>query len=165
MLEIVQELEHNGHNLQHYCRELARYWRNLLVLKIAGKITRLVSASDREQEAMLTVATDFSEEDLTRYLQLTLDLYKTLQFSLQPRFHLELGLIKLVQAGKLHSIEELLSELNSGNDTPLKASVPSPRREIARLAPPAPKRIRRLPRPKLCSLLLPYQIERGLFNP
>ncbi len=139
MLEIVQELEHNGQNLQHYCRELARYWRNLLVLKIAGNVTRLVSASDREQHEMLSVASAFSEEDLTRYLQLTLDLYKTLQFSLQPRFHLELGLIKLVQAGKLHSIEEIISELKTGNDAPLKASAPAPRREIARLSPPSAK--------------------------
>ena len=43
----------------------------------------------------------FSEEDLTRYLQLTLDLFKDLQFSLQPRLHLEIGLLRLVQAGKL----------------------------------------------------------------
>src|SRR6267142_2115138 len=31
MLEVVQELERNGLNLQHFCRELARYFRNLLV--------------------------------------------------------------------------------------------------------------------------------------
>src|SRR3954466_7109874 len=36
MLDVVMELERNGHNLQHFCRELARYIRNLLVAKIAG---------------------------------------------------------------------------------------------------------------------------------
>ena len=49
MLEMVQELERNGRSLQHFCRELARYLRNLLVAKIAGKPTRLIAASDREQ--------------------------------------------------------------------------------------------------------------------
>ena len=53
----------------------------------------------------------FSEEDLTRYLNLSLDLYKNLQSSLQPRLHLELGLIKLVQAGRLQSIESALAGL------------------------------------------------------
>jgi DNA polymerase III subunit gamma/tau len=141
MLEIVQELEHNGHNLQHFCRELARYWRNLLVAKIAGKPTRLISASDREQESLIAVAGEFSEEDLTRYLQLTLDLFKTLQSSLQPRFHLELGLVKLVQVGKLQLIEEALAELNTRGTpaAPLRASAPAPRSEIARLAPPSVK--------------------------
>jgi DNA polymerase-3 subunit gamma/tau len=135
MLEIVQELEHNGQNLQHYCRELARYWRNLLVARIAGKTTRLIPASDREQQAMLETARQFSEEDLTRYLQLTLDLYKTLQSSLQPRFHMELGLIKLVQAGKLQAIEEALAGISEAPAAPLRASAPAPRSEIARLAP------------------------------
>ena len=53
MLDIVQELERNGHSLQHFCRELARYWRNLLVAKIAKKPTKLIAASDREQQSML----------------------------------------------------------------------------------------------------------------
>jgi DNA polymerase-3 subunit gamma/tau len=140
MLEIVQELEHNGRSLQHFCRELARYWRNLLVLKIAGKPTRLIGASDREQQSMLETASQFGEEDLTRYLQLTLDLFKTLQSSLQPRFHLELGLVKLIQVGKLQPIEEAISEL--AGDTPktgsiLRASAPAPRSGVARLAPVA----------------------------
>src|SRR6202142_1480516 len=33
MLEVVDELERNGHNLQHFARELARYFRNLLVAR------------------------------------------------------------------------------------------------------------------------------------
>ncbi len=138
MLEIVQELEHNGKSLQHFCRELVRYWRNLLVAKIAAKPTRLIAASSGEQQSLLEIAACFSEEDLTRYLHLTLDLFKTLQASLQPRFHLELGLVKLVQVGKLQAIEEAIAELDGGASPasqPLRASVPAPRTEIARLAP------------------------------
>jgi DNA polymerase-3 subunit gamma/tau len=149
MLEIVQELERNGQSLQHFCRELAKYWRNVLVAKIAGKPTRLISASDREQESLIATAADFSEEDLTRYLQLTLDLFKDIQSSLQPRFHLELGLVKLVQVGKLQPIEEALAQLKPASAPaapPLKASAPAPRSEIARLAPP-PARTAPLPRP------------------
>jgi DNA polymerase III subunit gamma/tau len=111
MLDIVQELERNGQSLQHFCRELGRYWRNLLVARISAKPTRLIVASDHEQAAFLETARLFTEEDLTRYLNLTLELYKTLQSSLQPRLHLELGLIKLVQAGKLLPIEEALAGL------------------------------------------------------
>ena len=116
MLEMVQELENNGQSLQHFCRELARYWRNLLVAKISGKPSRLISASEREQSSFLETAEAFSEEDLTRYLNLTLELYKTMQYSLQPRLHLELGLVKLVHAGKLQTIEQALAGLANGKE-------------------------------------------------
>src|SRR4051812_5273781 len=109
MLEVVDELERNGHNLQHFARELARYFRNLLVARIAGADRRLLAASDAQRERMTQIAAQFSEEDLTRYLALSLDLFKDLQTSLQPRFHLEIGLVRLVHAGRLVSIEEALS--------------------------------------------------------
>ncbi|HEX4809058.1 MAG TPA: DNA polymerase III subunit gamma/tau [Bryobacteraceae bacterium] len=143
MLEIVQDLEHNGKSLQHFCRELARYWRNLLVAKIAGKPTRLITATDREQTQFLESASQFSEEDLTRYLNLTLELYKTMQSSLQPRMHLELGLVKLVHASRLQSIEEALAQVStSSKSTPplaatSKAGAPRPANFQTRPAKPS----------------------------
>ena len=113
MLEVVNELERNGQNLQHFSRELARYFRNLLVARIAGEETRLIAASSAERQRLAQIAAQFSEEDLTRYLQLSLDIFRDLQFSLQPRFHLELGLLRMVQAGRLVSIEEALAGLGS----------------------------------------------------
>jgi DNA polymerase III subunit gamma/tau len=129
VLALVDELERNGGSPQHFSRELSRYLRNLLVTKIAGESTRLIAASPSERTAMKTIAASFSEEDLTRYLQLSLDLFRDLQFSLQPRFHLEIGLLKMVQAGKLLAIEDALAML-SGDTRVAGASLQ---------APPAPK--------------------------
>ncbi|HTC90584.1 MAG TPA: DNA polymerase III subunit gamma/tau [Bryobacteraceae bacterium] len=126
MLDLVMDLERNGRSLQHFCRELARYFRNLLVAKVAGANTRLIAASAREQERLTEVASGFSEEDLIRYLQLTLDLFKDLQFSLQPRLHLEIGLLRLIQAGKLVSIEEALADLGGGGAPAPSRKPPSP---------------------------------------
>ncbi len=141
MLDIVDELERNGQSLHHFSRELSRYWRNLLVVKIAGQPSRLIAASDREQQALLETANLFSEEDLTRYLNLTLDLYKALQSSLQPRLHLELGLLKLVQAGKLQSIEEAIAGLGKPTrqaTVAAAASVSSAASNSARTSAPRP---------------------------
>src|SRR6266849_3582290 len=130
MLDLVMELERNGRNLQHFCRELARYFRNLLVAKVAGANTRLIGASPQEQERLAQIAARFSEEDLTRYLQITLDLFQDLQASLQPRLHLEVGLLRLVQAGKLLPIEEAIAGLGSGGGSapakPAPAKKPVP---------------------------------------
>jgi DNA polymerase-3 subunit gamma/tau len=124
-LALVDELERNGGSPQHFSRELSRYLRNLLVTKISGADSRLVTASPSERAEMARIAASFSEEDLTRYLQLALDLFRDLQFSLQPRFHLEIGLLKMVQAGKLVGIEEALASLGPA-PAPTPKPVPTP---------------------------------------
>ena len=138
MLDLVMELERNGRNLQHFCRELARYFRNLLVAKVAGANTRLIGASPQEQERLAQIAAGFSEEDLTRYLQLTLDLFQDLQASLQPRLHLEVGLLRLVQAGKLLPIEEAIAGLGSGGGS-APAKPPPPKKAVPAAAEPLPQ--------------------------
>jgi DNA polymerase-3 subunit gamma/tau len=136
MLEIVMELERSGQSLQHFCRELARYFRNLLVAKVTGGDSRLIAASPAEIKRMSATAEKFSELDLTRYLQLTLDLFRDLQHSLQPRLHMELGLIRMVHAGKLTAIEEVLASLPQSKPVALSASASAPReRANLRIAP------------------------------
>ena len=89
-----------------------------------------MAASPPEQEVLGKVAAQFTEEDLTRYLRLSLDLFRDLQSSLQPRLHLELGLLRLVHAGKLQSIEEAIAGIGSA---------PAPTVKAAPTAPPAPE--------------------------
>jgi DNA polymerase-3 subunit gamma/tau len=131
MLAIVHELERNGHSLQHFCRELARYFRNLVVARIAGADTRLIAASPGERRRLAEIASSFSQEDLTRFFQITLDLYGEVQRSLEPRLHMELGLLRMLYAGRLQPIEEALAML-AGNPAPAPPSRPGDP------APPAP---------------------------
>src|SRR5258708_21212230 len=84
MLALVDELERNGGSPQHFSRELSRYLRNLLVTKIAGGDSRLVTASAAEKAELARIAAKFGEADLTPYLQFSLDLFPHLQFSMPP---------------------------------------------------------------------------------
>jgi DNA polymerase-3 subunit gamma/tau len=137
MFDVVAELEANGRSLQHFARELARHFRNLLVVKIAGGETRLVAASQAEHQKLAEAAAPFSEDDLTRYLQLSLDLFRDLQSSLQPRLHLEMGLLRMVQAGRLVPIEEALASLTSGVGGAAAPPKPAPPvANPAKFAPP-----------------------------
>ena len=100
------------------CSTSAANWRDTSAIcwwrKWPGANTRLIAASAREQENLARdQPADSREEDLTRYLQLTLDLFKDLQFSLQPRLHLEIGLLRMIHAGRLLPIEEALADLGS----------------------------------------------------
>jgi DNA polymerase-3 subunit gamma/tau len=126
MLDVVAELEANGRSLQHFARELARYFRNLLVVRIEGKPTRLVAASPPEQEKMLAAASQFTEDDLTRDLKLALDLFRDLQSSLQPRLHLEMGLLRLIHAGRLQPIEEAIAALGGASPKTIPAALKAP---------------------------------------
>ncbi|MBA3974935.1 MAG: DNA polymerase III subunit gamma/tau [Candidatus Solibacter sp.] len=141
MLDIVHELESTGRNLQHYCRELSRYFRNLLVARITGETTRLIPAAPPEQERMRETSAKFSEEDLTRWLQITIDLYSQMQYSLQPRLHLELGLLRLVHAGRLQPIEDVIRGLSAGSAI-LSRAAPAARLSAPKpaAAPPPPPR-------------------------
>jgi len=137
MLALVDELERNGGSPQHFSRELSRYVRNLLVTKISGESSRLVTASVAEKKELARIGAMFSEEDLTRYLQLSLDLFRDLQFSMQPRFHLEIGLLKMIQAGRLVAIEEALANL--GGEPRAVAAPPAPAPKMAAAPPVAPR--------------------------
>ena len=144
MLEVVDELERNGRSLQHF----AASWRAISAIcwwcEIAGgDRRRLVAASPAgAANAGARSPRSFSEEDLTRYLQLSLDLFRDLQISLQPRLHLEIGLLRLVQAGRLLPIEEALAALGAVRSAlrpapkPLRAETPAPKPR--RSAVPAP---------------------------
>ncbi len=123
MLEIVDRLLREGRDPQQFCGELSRFLRNLLVMKVAGADSKLVTAGSSERERASAALQAFSEEDLTRYVQLTLDLYRDLQAALQPRFRLELGLLKLVYVGKLRPIEEAIAAVGGGGSKP---NVPRP---------------------------------------
>ena len=136
MLALVDELERNGGSPQHFSRELSRYVRNLLVTKISGESSRLVTASAAEKQELARIAGMFGEEDLTRYLQFSLDLFRDLQFSMQPRFHLEIGLLKMIQAGKLVPIEEALASLGSAPSAPKPAAMQSPMPRAVAAPPP-----------------------------
>ena len=140
MLAIADEALLQGRHPQHFCGELTRQFRNLLVMKVAGSDSKLVAAGEGEREAAERWLGEFSNEDLTRYVQILLALYQDLQQAMQQRFRLEVGLLKLVYAGRLRPIEQVLSGLPSGPVRRADRSAPPPAPEPSRPSSPRPKR-------------------------
>ena len=113
-LVLVDELIHEGHSPVHFARQLVRFLRNVTVAKIAGKDSPLLQISQDERERAGRVADLFSEEDLARYLQIMLRTHGELGYRQEQRFHLELGLLKMVHAQRLLPLEQLLSDAVPG---------------------------------------------------
>jgi DNA polymerase III subunit gamma/tau len=110
-LGLVHRLISDGQNLQHFCRESIRHLRNLLVTRVCGSESDLVAAPADDRPRLAEQSAKFSEEDLTRYFQILLATDDDLRRKPDPRLHLELGLLKLVNAQRLAPLEEVLAEL------------------------------------------------------
>jgi DNA polymerase-3 subunit gamma/tau len=109
----VDRLLTEGHNPAHFARQMVRFLRNATVAKVAGADSPLLQISSDERARVDRVADQFSEEDLTRFLQLMLRTHGELGYKQEQRFHLELGLLKLVHAQRLLPLEQILSEAQS----------------------------------------------------
>jgi DNA polymerase-3 subunit gamma/tau len=132
-----------GHNPSSLARQMARYLRNTLMAKLGGAETELLQISGDERARAARTALLFTEEEITRNLQIVLRTFDDLNYRQEQRFHLELGLLKLIHAQRLLPMEELLSGVASGLSTrsaapaPAARPAPSPARPVAPSAPAA----------------------------
>src|SRR6266481_5655593 len=113
-LGLVHTFQKEGRNLQHFCREAIRHMRNLLIARTCGADSDLIAATPDQRPALAKAAALFSEEDLTRFFQILLQTDDDLRRKPDPRVHLEMGLLRLINASRLAPLEELLTELKSG---------------------------------------------------
>jgi DNA polymerase III subunit gamma/tau len=114
LMEQLNQLLNAGHSPQSLARQMVRYLRNTLMAKLGGEQTELLQISADERARTARTAMLFSEEDLTRNLQIVLRTFDDLNYRQEQRFHLELGLLKLVHAQRLLPLEGLLSGLAGG---------------------------------------------------
>jgi DNA polymerase III subunit gamma/tau len=135
ILVLVDELIGEGHSPTHFARQLVHFLRNVTVAKIAGKDSSLLQVSHDERARVSRIAELFSEEDLTRHLQIMLRTHGELGYRQEQRFHLELGLLKLAHAQRLLPLEQLLSDA--------AASASGPARTISRPVLALPTEARR----------------------
>ena len=149
-LALVHSFQKEGRNLQHFCREAIRHFRNLLVARVCGADSDLIAATPDQRPALERAAALFTEEDLTRFFQILLQTDEDLRRKLDPRVHLEMGLLRLINAARLAPLEELMAEVRSGAPSATGSSQPrsaapsavssaTPKRELpSSLASPSP---------------------------
>ncbi len=134
-----------GYDLRLVCRELARVVRDLLVLSVdPSRASDPESAGEGERERLLELAGCFSREDLLRSFDLLTRAENDIRTAAQPRYHLEMALLRWIHQRKLVPIEELLQQAGSGQPVS-RPSIAAPVRQAptpapSRVVPPAPAR-------------------------
>jgi DNA polymerase-3 subunit gamma/tau len=124
LMHELDRLLTSGNSPVAIARQMVRYLRNTLMASLGGENTTLLQIAAEERARAARTAQLFSEEELTRNLQLLLRTFDDLNFRQEQRFHLELGLLRLVHAQRLLPMEQILSTLTS---LPTKAGLPAPR--------------------------------------
>ena len=122
VMTLANTLLDAGNSPAQLARQCVRYLRNCVIAKIAGvgaeggdgAGAELLQISADEQRRAGRTAARFSEEELTRFLQMMLRTFDELGYRQEQRFHFELGLLKLVHLRRLLPVEELLSQLPAG---------------------------------------------------
>src|ERR1700676_4427832 len=134
VLSLVHRLLAEGQNLQHFCREAIGHFRNLLVARVCGADSDLIAAPLEQRPRLKQAAESFTQEDLTRFFQILLHTDDDLRHKLDARLHLEMGLLRLVNASRLAPLEEILADLEAGpaerppnpaSQTPARTSAPA----------------------------------------
>ncbi|WP_158944291.1 DNA polymerase III subunit gamma/tau [Granulicella sp. S190] len=120
VITVANQLLDAGNSPAQLARQLVRYLRNTVIAKIAGigidgaaadgVAGELLQISADEQRRAGRSAALFSEEELTRFLQVMLRTFDELGYRQEQRFHFELGLLKLVHLRRLLPIEAVLSQ-------------------------------------------------------
>jgi DNA polymerase-3 subunit gamma/tau len=137
-----------GYDLRLVIRELSRLTRDLLVLTVdPSRVADPEIAAEAERQALLDLAQRFSAEDLMRAFDVLTKAEVDIRASLQPRYHLEMALLRWIHLRRLVPITDLIESLEKGGGAPATRAVgaPGPRppaeppRPPVRTAPPAPR--------------------------
>jgi DNA polymerase-3 subunit gamma/tau len=113
LVHIVDEVMSRGYDLRNFCREMMVHIRALLVVKIVGFDSELVQLPESEAETLKRLGESFSEQDLLRFFTILTKTEQDIRLSAQPRFLLEIGLVKLAHARRLYLLEEALERIQA----------------------------------------------------
>lgn len=111
-LRIVEDLVARGHDLRNFCRDLLGHFRDLLVAKAAGSDAEtLLQDSSTSHSDLIAQAALFSEADLVRFFHSLADTETKLRTASNPRYQVEVGLVKLMEMRRLTPISDLLQRI------------------------------------------------------
>ena len=127
-LDKVHELLARGMSIEQIIKDFSDYFRSLLLIKKGVKSENVLG--EQIQSFPADIRNAFNEEQLESALDMFLNLYRDIRYSLNPRFELELAISKLSKlryvastASIIEQIARLKNDLLSGAITPLNPAL------------------------------------------
>jgi DNA polymerase-3 subunit gamma/tau len=110
--ELAGRAVEGGYDLRLLCRELSRLVRDLMLVSVDRRRlddTEVVPAGERQRIEALVAR--FSREDLLRAFDLIARAEADLRAATEPRYHLEMALLKWIHLRKLAPLGDLIEQL------------------------------------------------------
>ena len=105
----------SGYDLRLVIRELARLTRDLLVVGVdPSRLSDPEIAAESERERLQALAAKFSAEDLMRAFDVLTKAEYDIRGSMQPRYQLEMALVRWIHLRRLVPLSELIEGLEGG---------------------------------------------------
>ena len=124
----------SGFELRSVVRELARLTRDVLIVKIdPSRASDPEIAAEGERDRMAGLASAFSSEDLMRAFEVLTKAEYDIRASAQPRYHLEMALLRWLHLRKLVPLSDLIEGVEKGGAPRSTPPAPPP----ARVSSPA----------------------------
>ena len=123
IFELAGRFVEAGYDLRLVCRELSRAVRDLMVVSVdAARLEDPEIAAEGERDRLRVLVGRFSREDLMRAFDVLARAELEIRSASQPRYHLEMALLRWMHLRKLVPLTDLIEGLHNSP----QPSVPSP---------------------------------------
>ncbi len=112
-MEAVEQVYHFGYDLQHFCRELLQYLRNLILIKLSQHPERLMELPEEELESLKKQAERFQFDQLNHLFSLLLKGEQEIAQSAFQRTMLEVALIRMATSRPVLPVDEIMKKLEA----------------------------------------------------
>ncbi len=105
----------SGYDMRHVIRELSRLSRDLLLIGLdPSRLEDPEIAAESERDRLRALAALFSSEDLMRAFDVLTKADYDIRGSTQPRYHLELALLRWIHLRRLVPLGDIINGLEKG---------------------------------------------------
>jgi len=112
-MKVIEHVYHFGYDLQHFCRELLQYLRNLILIKVSQHPEGLMELAEEEFLLLKKQAEKFKFDQLNHLFTLLLKGEQETAQSTFPRTMLEVTLIRMATLQPILPIDEMMKKLEA----------------------------------------------------
>lgn len=122
-LSTIKELTERGYDLRAIVKELVEHFRNIAIVKVVQNPDEFLEFTQEEIQKLQQQASKINMEELTLLLTEIFKLEGEVRSSINPRYSLELGLLRTSFIKGMTSINDILKTLGNTEQTPMSAVV------------------------------------------
>ena len=132
LMASVQEIIAEGKDLNFFCRDLAEYLRNILMIKLSDKPETLLDTQVCNLEILQQQAEAFHTDELQQMFTVLARTESEMKRSSLAQMIFEMSILRLADVRPFHRIDDMIKTINT-----LRDDGPSLGREAVTMVPPA----------------------------